>query len=97
MKKNNKPYSIIFDETQDIATIEQAALIIRYVYERNIKKMNVLKQQANFILKILESLGLSPNKLVGLSNDGASKMSGIYKGVAARITKNYRLRFIFLF
>ena len=78
MEINNKPYSIIFDETQDIATIEQAALIIGNFYEGNIKERFISCNECAettaeileaIILKKLESLGSSPNRIVGQSYD----------------------------
>lgn len=91
-----RPFSIICDETSDIANHEQVAFIIRFadanltIQERflGFYKTATTTGEALEILitSIISELGLSADQfLVGQGYDGASNMSGDKKGVAARI------------
>lgn len=97
-----KYFSILADETTDISGIEQFSFSIRYVDKTGETK--VLREDfltfvavtdvtgeglSNTIRKICQDLHLDMNFLVGQGYDGASAMSGKFKGCAARITAIY--------
>ena len=85
---------IISDETSDISRNEQISLVISYVDSQGRKKESFLgfietpqtdgETLFNLISEKLKKLGISPSCIVGLGFDGASNMSGVNKGVAAR-------------
>lgn len=87
-------YSLLADETMDIAGIEQLSICLKYVtYENN---QAVIKEDfvgfislekldsesiSNKIISNLQEWGLDLNKLVGQGYDGASTMAGHVSGV----------------
>lgn len=87
-------YSLLADETMDIAGIEQLSICLKYVtYENN---QAVIKEDfvgfislekldsesiSNKIISNLQEWGLDLNKLVGQGYDGASAMAGHVSGV----------------
>jgi hypothetical protein len=90
-------YSIICDETTDISSREQLSICIRYIVkvdgkieikERFLGFVNVFDTTGEnlhqTIKKYLQQLGIVINKMHGQAYDGASNMSGKFKGVAAR-------------
>ncbi|CAF3973461.1 unnamed protein product, partial [Rotaria sp. Silwood1] len=90
-----KYFSVMIDETKDIACHEQVSLVIRFVDE----KFNVFEKfigfartatmtgeaLADLLIKWLKKLNLNLENLVGQCYDGASNMRGEYQGVAARL------------
>ncbi|CAF3939864.1 unnamed protein product [Rotaria sordida] len=92
-----KYFSVIIDETKDIACHEQVSLVIRFVDE----KFNVFEKFIGFertaimtgealtdlLIKWLKKLNLNLQNLVGQCYDGASNMRGEYQGVAARLSQ----------
>ncbi|XP_060855488.1 zinc finger MYM-type protein 1-like [Metopolophium dirhodum] len=95
--KRSRMFSISIDSTFDAARKEQVSFIIRYVshssgniFERllALKESSVITGESLFDLfeLVMDREGLDwKNELVGLSYDGASNMSGEYKGLQARI------------
>ena len=90
----SKYFSILGDETADISNKEQFALCIRYVHNSSIytQFMEFVSVQSTtglnlsqIIVEKLQSWNLSTDKLRGQGYDGASNMSGCFKGVQARI------------
>ena len=96
------PFSILADESADVSAHEQLSISVRYVF-RNDRSV-FLKEMflgfiivtdltgegiANSIISFCISTGLDLNNLVGLGLDGASAMSGKYKGVQACIREKY--------
>ena len=92
----NKPFSLIIDETCDIWTEEQVAVIIRYavddlkIQERFVGLIKTGSTSDKELEEILNSsikqLGLSSESfLVAQGYDGAINMSGNVKGVASRV------------
>lgn len=93
-------FSISIDSTYDESKKEQISFVIRYIDEANgtvIEKLLALKESPYTTGKILfdlfkdlmETTNLDwNNNLIGQSYDGASNMSGNYKGLQARITNN---------
>lgn len=90
-------YSIICDETTDISTREQLSICIRYITkidghikinERFLGFVHVSDTTGDnlhhTIKQYLQQLGISLNKMHGQAYDGASNMSGKFKGVASR-------------
>ncbi|CAH1966398.1 unnamed protein product [Acanthoscelides obtectus] len=86
---SSKYFSVLADETADIAGHEQLSIGIRYVFEQNDKftlkeeflgfvKLDRLNADsiASSILQFLEKSGLNLDKLVGQGYDGCSTMSG---------------------
>ncbi|CAF1660887.1 unnamed protein product [Adineta ricciae] len=95
--KDAKYFSIMIDETSDISRHEQVSLVIRYtddqfhVYERFIGFERASSTTGDglfhLLLEWLKKMDLNINHIVGQCYDGASAMSGIYKGVAVRLTE----------
>ncbi|KAF0750221.1 52 kDa repressor of the inhibitor of the protein kinase-like isoform X3, partial [Aphis craccivora] len=78
--------TILVDETTDISTIEQMAMCVRCVDSNDCIHERFLK----FItINSLNSCEINLDYLYGQGYDGASNMSGQYKGVQAIIKKNY--------
>lgn len=96
--KESPYFTVLFDETSDVAGIEQASLCIRYLKNDQIVE-NFLtfvaitntsgENLAAVILTTVENFGLDLNKLRGQGYDGASNMAGMFKGVQARIIEKY--------
>ena len=95
---NNSLFSIIVDEITDISTVEQLSLSIRYFdNEKNVVREDFLafievfsctgEAIANIILDYLATYCLPLDNFVGQAYDGASNMSGIYRGCQALIKK----------
>lgn len=89
-------YSIELDTTQDVSTIDQLALVIRYVlqgvvYERLLSFVCCRDSTGagihNLIIHELESNNLKKESCIGDSTDGAANMQGIYKGFVANMKK----------
>ncbi|KAL4153196.1 hypothetical protein QTP88_001029 [Uroleucon formosanum] len=95
----SKCFSVLVDETTDISTIEQMAMCVRYVddndciHERFLKFITINSltgcDLAESILNGLNSCEINLDYLYGQGYDGASNMSGHYKGVQAIIKKKY--------
>ena len=89
------PYSIICDETSDNSRAEQLSLCLSYIGHDGNKKesfITFIKVDAtdgeslfNHVSKELEKLGLDPKDCYGLAMDGASNMSGKFRGLATRM------------
>lgn len=93
-------YSILADETADIAGKEQLSIGIRFFDE----KRNVIREEflgfvelkamdaktiSSAIDQFIQNCGLDPNKCVGQGYDGCSTMSGKTGGVQNIIRKTY--------
>lgn len=87
-------YSLLVDETSDVANVEQVSFILRYVINGDIIESflqftDVSKTDTeslyNCLCDTLAHLGLSLNLLRGQGYDGAANMSGQYTGVRARV------------
>ena len=98
-------FSIIADETRDIGGREQLAICIRWVdeqyciYEDLIGLVQVDRTDgatlASTIKDCLIRVKLDLHKCVGQAYDGASNMSGPYRGVASRIqAENPRVLYV---
>ncbi|CAH1101700.1 unnamed protein product [Psylliodes chrysocephalus] len=92
-------FSVLADETADIAGKEQLSIGIRYLDKSNIinehflgftelKAMNA-HAISSAILSVLRDLKLNLNKLVGLGFDGCSTMAGKENGVQQLIRNEY--------
>jgi len=96
---NSVAFSLLADETADIAGKEQLSIGVRYidinyvVHEEFIgfSEIHVLNAEgvSRSILESTEKYGLNMLKLVGLGFDGCSTMSGKENGVQAIIRKMY--------
>jgi Domain of unknown function (DUF4371) len=94
--EKSKYFSVMIDETSDIANHEQVSLVIRYiddlfnVFERFIGFGRTVSTSGeslfNLLISWVKQLGLNVRNIVGQCYDGASSMRGEYKGVAARLT-----------
>ena len=92
-------YSIIVDETMDIAKLEQVSFCVRYcndnldIFERFLGFYSTPTTDAealyNLLKSLIESFKLSLKCLVGQGYDGAATMSGNKSGVATRISKDF--------
>ncbi|XP_071746604.1 zinc finger MYM-type protein 1-like isoform X2 [Lepeophtheirus salmonis] len=87
-------FSVIVDETSDMSNTEQFSLSLGYLTSEGIKKESFLKfvkvtqTDGKYLFEKLheavKDLGLNPARTVSLAADGASNISGIKKGLAAR-------------
>ncbi|KAI8035984.1 hypothetical protein M5D96_011230 [Drosophila gunungcola] len=98
-----KVYSVLMDETQDVATIEQDTNCIRYVSKKDdgqhivhedfVKFIPTASTTGNVLAKLmvenLQNFELDITFLIGQGFDGARNMSGQYNGVQAIIRDNY--------
>ncbi|XP_060845789.1 zinc finger MYM-type protein 1-like [Rhopalosiphum padi] len=97
-------YSILADETADIANIEEVALCARYLDKKNM----IIKEEfiqfiptidttgkglATLILESLHTFGIETKYMRGQGYDGAAAMSGEFNGVQALIRKTHPLAF----
>ena len=85
-------YSVIMDETSDIAKIEQVALCLSFILngqkrESFVGFYDTKRTNAPALLDLLKrattSLNLEISKIVGECFDGASNMSGEHAGLSA--------------
>lgn len=96
-----KFFSILADETTDIASVEQFSLCIRFFNSDDLKvEENFLEfipvtdltgqNLANVLLRALEELDINCNYMVGQGYDGASSMSGVFHGVQAYVREKFK-------
>ena len=92
--QESKHSSIIVDETSDISRTEQVAVCVRYVVEGDTKESFVGFYSTpstegetlyELIKDVFRKLGLSLENVVAECFDGASNMSGVNRGLAARM------------
>ena len=97
------PFTILADESADVSAHEQLSISARYInirndnipiiYEKFLGFVTVTDLTGEGIANSIESFcissGLDLKRMVGLGLDGASSMSGKYKGVQARIREKY--------
>lgn len=96
--KEAKYFSVLADETTDVAKLEQFSLCVRYIKD-NIVHESFLQfvpvtsttgeSLANVIIQELKKYGLDLNNLRGQGYDGAASMSGKFNGVQAIIRQLY--------
>ena len=100
-----KFFSVISDEVQDVASIEQITFVLRYVHhegESYVVKESFagFKEQhremtgeavASTILQKLDELGLNCDNLRGQGYDGSGSMAGIRKGASSIVLQKYPL------
>ena len=79
LPKAGEYYSLIADETMDLSKIEQVCVCLRYVeHDLNIHAPVATADWIfNLLKKVLESLKLDINLMVGQSYDGAATIIGI--------------------
>ena len=91
---SSRNFAVIMDETSDISRIEQVSICLRYVLagetlETFIGFFCTSSTEGIVLLELLKKViaehGLKLEHIVGECFDGASNMSGIHKGVAARM------------
>ena len=92
-------FSIICDECTDTANHEQLSLSVRYVARERVYESFVGffeldegvtgEAIASTIEKAIADCHLDPSKIRGQAYDGASNMSGQYKGCAAILLRKY--------
>lgn len=94
----SKYFSVLADETTDIAGIQQMSLCVRFVEncivrEEFLKFLPLMsttgKALADIILEGLNDCGVDSSHLIGQGYDGASAMSGAYRGAQAIIREKY--------
>lgn len=91
-------FTVLADETTDIACIEQVNIAVRYYWENSIREeflqfipvagttgINL----ADAILKALVDMGITLEYLRGQGYDGAAAMSGKFSGVQTIIRERY--------
>lgn len=102
-KKNQaKCFTILADETTDIAGIEQFSMCIRY-FDKDVNRIKEDflqfvpvtdmsgKGLAQVLIESLGSIGVNLSYLRGQGYDGASAMRGLFSGVQAIIKQSYSL------
>ncbi|XP_050062927.1 zinc finger MYM-type protein 1-like [Aphis gossypii] len=93
----SKNFSIIIDSTPDISKTDQLTVVIRYITATGKSKERFLaflpsvghkgEQMEYALIKKFNELGIELKNCRGQSYDNASNMSGVYKGLQARIKK----------
>lgn len=92
--KDAEIYSILLDETTDVSHKEQVSFVVRYVHEMEIKERFIQvcnvdtttgQELENVVLSLLQENGLEMKNMRGQGYDGAANMSGMYRGLQARI------------
>ena len=94
--KKSMYFSILADETKDLAKLEQLSIVLRYVdtasctiYERFLTYVHAeafdSAALSSYILSTLSDYGLDTKYLVSQGYDGASVMSGKHHGVQQRV------------
>ncbi|KAF0694297.1 zinc finger MYM-type protein 1-like, partial [Aphis craccivora] len=93
----SKYFSIIVDSTPDISKTDQLTVVIRYITATGESKERFLaflpsvghkgEQMEYALIKKFNELGIELKNCRGQSYDNASNMSGVYKGLQARIKK----------
>jgi len=90
-------YSIQVDSTQDVSSLDQLAIVIRITTKKGAeeKLLTLVVSHDGTGLglydKVVQELvkhGLSPKNIIACSFDGASNMSGIFKGLQARLKQD---------
>jgi len=98
---NSKCFSVIADETADVAGIEQFSLCVRYfdskskiIKEQFLKFVPVMDLSgsalASIIIKELTDMKIEMQYIRGQGYDGAASMSGRFNGVQSCIKKEYK-------
>lgn len=89
-------FSVQLDTTQDESVIDQCSLVLRYVYNGEIKErlLDVIscnestgKSFLELLKKALEQNNIDLSRCIGNSTDGAANMQGIYNGFSALLQK----------
>ena len=98
---NKSPYfSILADETTDVAGVEQMTFCVRYLKDDKIiesflrfipVESTTGENLSEIILNTMASLNINTEKLRGQGYDGASNMTGKFKGVKTRIMEKFPL------
>uniref|UniRef100_A0A3B3TM85 DUF4371 domain-containing protein n=1 Tax=Poecilia latipinna TaxID=48699 RepID=A0A3B3TM85_9TELE len=93
--KMAKYFSISVDSTPDVAHVDQLTLVLRYVspeghsQERFLKFLPIESHTGEAlcasVLKVLEEMGIDIANCRGQCYDDAANMSGVYKGLQARM------------
>ena len=95
-----KYFSILADETTDVSQTEQFSLSVRFIKDTNAHEEFLCfvpvssttgKDLASTIFTQLSPLGLSLEHMRSQGYDGASNMSGKYRGVQTRVKELYPL------
>jgi len=89
-----KYFSILEDETTNVSQTEQLSLSVRFIKGTKVHEeflcfvpvsSTTSKDLASTILTQLSQIGLNLEHTQGQGYDGASNMSGKYRGVQARV------------
>jgi len=100
MPYKSKYFSILADETTDVSQTEQLSLSVRFIQDTKVPKEFLCfvpvfsttgKDLASTSRTQLSQLGLNLEHMRGQGYDGASNMSGRYRGVQARVKELYPL------
>ena len=93
--KMAKYFSISVDSTPDVSHTDQLTFILRYVspegdiHERFVKFLPIQSHTGEAlcesVVKVLEEIGIDVNNCRGQCYDNAANMSGVYKGLQARM------------
>lgn len=92
--KEAEMFSILLDETSDVSHKEQVSFVVRYLHDMTIKERFIEvcnvdsttgQELENTVFSLLQKNGLELNKMYGQGYDGAANMSGMYRGLQARI------------
>ena len=99
----NEYFAILVDESRDVSTKEQMAVVLRYVdkkghvIERFLEILHVYDTSATTLKQAIDAMfathGLSISKLRGQGYDGASNMRGQFNGLRALILNENKSAF----
>jgi hypothetical protein len=89
-------YSVQLDTKQDIKTMDQCSVILRYIKNASVQErlVGVVKftgtkgvDFVDMLMKLLKVLNINPNKCVGNSTNGASNMQGQYNWFSKKLNE----------
>lgn len=92
----SKAFSVLADETTDVANIEQFSLCFRY-YDAKVQRVRedflcfvpvidvTGKSLAETLMQSMQNLGINTERLVGQGYDGAKAMSGRFNGAQKHV------------
>ena len=103
---DSQAWSLIVDTTPDITSKEQLSICIRIVSKDGNVSEHILECEEaerttasalfEVIVKVFESKGISCQKIVAQTYDGASNMNGRYKGLQAIVKEKFGKHILYI-
>ena len=102
---NSLFYSVMIDSTPDTSNREIYTIVVRFTNNFNVKERLISAIElpsktgsdiCNMLFSKIEQLNVSPNKLIAQCYDNTNNMSGVNKGVQARVGNKLQREVIFI-